>query len=93
MRVEWMRKAFNGIEQINEMLVKMKNMEKEKAEMQRQYRLLEEELDTRRREIFVLKQENNVQYMMEERENWKAMIAQQKHMNAKLEKGTLGFLH
>ena len=51
------------------MLVKMKNMEKEKAEMQRQYRLLEEELDTRRREIFVLKQENSVQYMMEEREN------------------------
>ena len=83
-----MGEAFNGIEQINEMLVKMKNMKKEKAEMQRQYRLLEEELDTRRREIFVLKQENSVQYMMEERENWKAMIAQQKHMNAKLEKGT-----
>ena len=83
-----MKTAFNGIEQINEMLVKMKNMEKEKAEMQRQYRLLEEELDTRRREIFVLKQENSVQYMMEERENWKVMIAQQKHMNAKLEKGT-----
>ena len=83
-----MGEAFNGIEQINEMLVKMKNMEKEKAEMQRQYRLLEEELDTRRREIFVLKQENSVQYMMEERENWKVMIAQQKHMNAKLEKGT-----
>ena len=74
-----MGEAFNGIEQINEMLVKMKNMEKEKAEMQRQYRLLEEELDTRRREIFVLKQENSVQYMMEERENWKAMIAQQNY--------------
>ena len=86
-----MGEALNGIEQINEMLVKMKNMEKEKAEMQRQYRLLEEELDTRRREIFVLKQENSVQYMMEERENWKAMIAQQKHVNAKLEKGTICF--
>ena len=86
-----MKTAFNGIEQINDMLVKMRNMEKEKVEMQRQYRLLEEELDTRRREIFVLKQENNVQYMMEERENWKAMIAQQKHMNAKLEKGTIYF--
>ena len=91
MRVERFPVMYDVLEQINDMLVKMKNMEKEKSEMQRQFRLLEDELDTRRREIFVLKKENSVQYMMEERENWKAMVAQQKHVNAKLEKGTTHF--
>ena len=71
------------------MLVKMKAMEKEKTSMQEKYRLLEEELDTRRRELLILKRDDRVQYMMAERENWRAMMAQQKQVNAKLEKGAL----
>lgn len=69
------------------MLVKMKAMEKEKTSMQEKYRLLEEELDTRRRELLILKRDDRAQYMMAERENWRAMMAQQKQVNAKLEKG------
>ena len=75
------------VEQINAMLVKMKAMEKEKTSMQEKYRLLEEELDTRRRELLILKRDDRAQYMMAERENWRAMMAQQKQVNAKLEKG------
>lgn len=75
------------VEQINDMMVRMKNMEKEKQEILRQYQLLEEELETRRREIFILKREDSAQYMLAERENWKALLTQQKQMNAKLEKG------
>ena len=75
------------LEQINDLMVRMKKMEKEKQEMQRQYQLLEEELDTRRREIFILKREDSAQYMQAERENWKALLTQQKQVNAKLEKG------
>ena len=60
--------------------------------MLRQYQLLEEELDTRRREIFILKREDSAQYMQAERENWKALLTQQKQVNAKLEKGLIGVL-
>jgi singapore isolate B (sub-type 7) whole genome shotgun sequence assembly, scaffold_4 len=74
------------------MMVRMKKMEKEKQEMLRQYQLLEEELDTRRREIFILKREDSAQYMQAERENWKALLTQQKQVNAKLEKGLIGVL-
>ena len=73
-------------------MVRMKKMEKEKQEMLRQYQLLEEELDTRRREIFILKREDSAQYMQAERENWKALLTQQKQVNAKLEKGLIGVL-
>ena len=74
------------------MMVRMKKMEKEKQEMLRQYQFLEEELDTRRREIFILKREDSAQYMQAERENWKALLTQQKQVNAKLEKGLIGVL-
>lgn len=74
------------------MMVRMEKMEKEKQEMLRQYQLLEEELDTRRREIFILKREDSAQYMQAERENWKALLTQQKQVNAKLEKGLIGVL-
>ena len=74
------------------MLVKMKAMEKEKTSMQEKYRLLEEELDTRRRELLILKRDDRAQYMMAERENWRAMMAQQKQVNAKLEKGAALFV-
>ena len=80
------------VEQINAMLVKMKAMEKEKTSMQEKYRLLEEELDTRRRELLILKRDDRAQYMMAERENWRAMMAQQKQVNAKLEKGAVLFV-
>lgn len=76
------------IEQINDMLVKMRGMEKEKDEMKRQYKLLEDELEQRRNEIFQLKRANNAQYVMEERENWRAMVTQQKQEIEKLKKGS-----
>ncbi|CBK24016.2 uncharacterized protein [Blastocystis hominis] len=75
-------------EQINDMLVKMRGMEKEKDEMKRQYKLLEDELEQRRNEIFQLKRANNAQYVMEERENWRAMVTQQKQEIEKLKKGS-----
>ena len=80
------------VEQINDLMVRMKKMEKEKLEMQRQYQLLEEEVDTRRREIFILKREDSAQYMLAERENWKALLTQQKQVNAKLQKGIFAAL-
>lgn len=76
------------IEQINDMLVKMRGMEKEKDEMKRQYKLLEDELEQRRNEVFQLKRANNAQYVMEERENWRAMVTQQKQEIEKLKKGS-----
>lgn len=76
------------IEQINDMLVKMRSMEKEKDEMKRQYKLLEDELEQRRNEVFQLKRANNAQYVMEERENWRAMVTQQKQEIEKLKKGS-----
>ena len=76
------------IEQINDMLVKMRGMEKEKDEMKRQYKLLEDELEQRRNEIFQLKRANNAQYVMEERENWRSMVTQQKQEIEKLKKGS-----
>ena len=69
------------------MLVKMHTMEKEKAEMQKQYKQLEDELEQRRNEIFQLKRANTAQYVLEERENWRAMVAQQKQEIEKLKKG------
>ena len=75
------------IEQINDMLVKMRGMEMEKDEMKRQYKLLEDELEQRRNEVFQLKRANNAQYVMEERENWRAMVTQQKQEIEKLKKG------
>ena len=87
MRVGLLESCSDRIEQINTLLVKMKAMEKEKASMQEKYRLLEEELDTRRRELLILKRDDRAQYMIAERENWRAMMAQQKQVNAKLEKG------
>ena len=87
MKVTYHSDISEVVEQINDMMVRMKNMEKEKQEILRQYQLLEEELETRRREIFILKREDSAQYMLAERENWKALLTQQKQMNAKLEKG------
>ena len=77
-----------GVEQINDMLVKMRGMEKEKDEMKRQYKLLEDELEQRRNEVFQLKRANNAQYVIEERENWRAMVTQQKQEIEKLKKGS-----
>lgn len=79
-----------SVEQINDMLVKMRNMEKEKDEMKRQYKLLEDELEQRRNEVYQLKRANNAQYVMEERENWRAIVTQQKQEIEKLKKGSNG---
>ena len=75
------------LERINNLLVHVKTIEKEKEEMKRRYKLMEDELEQRRIEIYQLKRESNSQYVMEERENWKAILVQQKKVNSKLERG------
>lgn len=77
----------NHVEQINEMKEKVKSMENERDAMRKQVNTLEEEVDARRNEIYRMKRAGTAQYVVEERENWKAIIAQQKQENAKLEKG------
>lgn len=65
----------------------MKTIEKEEEEMKRKYKLMADELEQRRIEIYQMKRESNSQYVMEERENWKAILIQQKQVNSKLERG------
>lgn len=67
----------------------MKTIEKEEEEMKRKYKLMADELEQRRIEIYQMKRESNSQYVMEERENWKAILVQQKQVNSKLERGFL----
>lgn len=55
--------------------------------MKRKYKLMADELEQRRIEIYQMKRESNSQYVMEERENWKAILVQQKQVNSKLERG------
>ena len=55
--------------------------------MKRKYNLMADELEQRRIEIYQMKRESNSQYVMEERENWKAILVQQKQVNSKLERG------
>lgn len=71
------------------MILHMRTVEREKEEMRKQYKQMEEELETRRNEIFQMKRESSSQYVMEERENWKARLLQQQQLIAKLQKGTL----
>ena len=59
----------------------------EEEEMKRKYKLMADELEQRRIEIYQMKRESNSQYVMEERENWKAILVQQKQVNSKLERG------
>lgn len=65
----------------------MKTIEKEEEEMKRKYKLMADELEQRRIEIYQMKRESDSQYVMEERENWKAILVQQKQVNSKLERG------
>ena len=57
--------------------------------MKRKYKLMADELEQRRIEIYQMKRESNSQYVMEERENWKAILIQQKQVNSKLERGII----
>lgn len=70
------------------MIVHMKNVEKTMEEMKKKYKQMEDELELRRQEVFQMKRESSTQYVIEERENWKAMIAQQQQVITKLEKGS-----
>lgn len=73
------------------MLLHIRSMEKEKVKLQEQYKQMEDELELRRNEIFQMKREASAQYVIEERENWKAMLNQEKKLNEKLNKGTIFF--
>ena len=74
-------------ERINELMLQMRSLEKEKDEICEEYKLMEEELEARRSEIFTLKRSLDVQQVLEERENWNALVLQQKQVNSKLERG------
>ena len=53
--------------------------------MERDYKQMEKELDSKRVEILNMKRANVAQYAIEERENWKAMLQQQKSENKRLQ--------
>ena len=76
------------VERINELLQYIKTIEKEKKELQQHYKEMEDELEMRRQEIYQMKREASNDYVVEERENWKALLNQQKQENDKLKKGT-----
>ena len=75
------------IERINELLQYIKTIKKEKKELQQHYKEIEDELEMRRQEIFQMKREASNDYVVEERENWKALLNQQRQENDKLKKG------
>ena len=79
--------SFHWIERINDLLVHIRTIEKEKVELQKRYKQMEDELELRRDEIYQMKREASAQYVIEERENWKAMLNQEKRLNEKLNKG------
>ena len=69
------------------MLQYIKSIEREKKELARRYKEMEDELETRRQEIYQMKREASNEYVVEERENWKALLNQQRQDNDKLKKG------
>lgn len=71
------------------MIVHIRTVEREKEEMRRKYIQMEEELEKRRDEIYQMKRESSAQYVIEERENWKARILQQQNLIKKLQKGNI----
>lgn len=75
------------VERINDLLLHIRGVEKEKVELQKRYKLVEDELELRRNEIYQMKREASAQYVIEERENWKAMLNQERKLNEKLNKG------
>lgn len=76
------------VERINELLQYIKTIEKEKKELQQHYKEMEDELEMRRQEIYQMSSEASNDYVVEERENWKALLNQQRQENEKLKKGT-----
>ena len=88
-QISSMESRYNNVLKENQFLWKtFMNSKKQQDEMKRQYKLLEDELEQRRNEVFQLKRANNAQYVMEERENWRAMVTQQKQEIEKLKKGS-----
>ena len=69
----------------------IRGVEKEKVELQLRYKQVEDELELRKNEIFQMKRETSAQYVIEERENWKAMLNQERKLNEKLNKGNHQF--
>ena len=55
--------------------------------MEYEYKQMERELDQKRVEIFNMKRANVAQHAIEERENWNAMLIQQKNENKRLQNG------
>lgn len=68
---------------------KLKENEKEKSQLEYEYKQMERELDQKRNEIFNMKRANVAQHAIEERENWNAMLIQQKNENKRLQNGRM----
>ena len=77
------------VEQINQLTQKMQQLENEKYQLEREFKQMQRELDDKRLEIFNMKRANVAQHAIEERENWNAILIQQKTQNKRLENGTL----
>ena len=70
----------------------MQELELEKTQMERAFKKMEKELDQKRVEILNMKRANVAQHAIEERENWKAVVMQQKSENKRLQSGILLFV-
>ena len=78
-----------GIERLNLLNEKLKENEKEKSQLEYEYKQMERELNQKRNEIFNMKRANVAQHAIEERENWNAMLIQQKNENKRLQNGEI----
>lgn len=79
------------LERINALTNQMQELELEKTQMERAFKKMEKELDQKRVEILNMKRANVAQHAIEERENWKAVVMQQKSENKRLQSGILLF--
>lgn len=68
---------------------KLEMLKTERNQMERDLRKLERELDNRRLEIFNMKRANVAQHVIEERENWNAILIRQKAENKSLQEGKI----
>lgn len=84
--------SYISIEQINNLTQKMNDLENEKYQLEREFKQMQRELDQKRVEIFNMKRANIAQHAIEERENWNAILIQQKSENKRLQNGII-YMH
>lgn len=77
----------SSIEQIYQLLTKLKEAKKENDDLKKQMNQMEEELEERRMEIFQFKREYTDHWRIEERENWKSALNQVQRERKRLAEG------